>query len=477
MKSETINNSKSQASSEKDLPREQSHANSAASATETIVPSASNTRLSAPGTQTLVRETLEQTRQLRTVSAMLKLVVLGTVVGALALFVGLIYLVRDILALVVISFLIAYILGPIVDALERKRLNRTLVVIIIMLVILSAFATLSTLVVSNVAEQVTKIHSDIRNKDTGDLIVNIVVDRLNSLPDIALAPFLAYQKRLEKHENILQKNANPYIAMPQTEKSNGIETELGDSANAADIRHEKLSHMVRLAQEQTLNYIANQSEQILSMLSNSARGAFSALTTGIISLFLTFFLLNDAPHLRKSFIEIVPNRFFEPVLILVNQLDQQLGNYLRSRLIQTAALSMFFAVGYWSLGLRFAITLGIVAGLANLIPYIGPLIGAVPALIVVFLGSHLSLGWGLLAILGLTLIAQLIDNAIIFPLIIGKSVELGPVMTIVAVLLGERFLGLVGLLMAVPITAMLKLIFQEIYTEFKGYTRSIVHGN
>ena len=127
--------------------------------------------------------------------------------------------------------------------------------------------------------------------------------------------------------------------------------------------------------------------------------------------------------------------------------------------------------------LRFALLIGIIAGLANLIPYIGPFIGAIPAIIVVFLGSRFGPGWSLLAVITLTLVIQIIDNAVITPLIIGKSVELGPVTTIVVVLLGEQLLGLMGLLMAVPIAAMCKLIIEEVWTEFRGYSRSILVGH
>ena len=182
--------------------------------------------------------------------------------------------------------------------------------------------------------------------------------------------------------------------------------------------------------------------------------------------------------MKKAFIQIVPNRFFEVALVLIQGLDRQLGDYLRSRLIQTIILSIVAAIGYWILGLRFAILIGIIAGLANLIPYIGPFIGAIPAIIVVFLGSsRFGLGWSLLAVIILTLVIQIIDNAIITPLVIGKSVELGPVTTIVVVLLGEQLLGLIGLLMAVPIAAMCKLIIEEVWTEFKGYSQSILVGH
>ncbi len=115
--------------------------------------------------------------------------------------------------------------------------------------------------------------------------------------------------------------------------------------------------------------------------------------------------------------------------------------------------------------------------MANLIPYIGPFIGAIPAIIAVFLDARFGIGWSLLAVIILTLVIQIIDNAIITPLVIGKSVELGPVTTIVVVLLGDQLLGLIGLLMAVPIAAMCKLIFQEVWRQFKGYSRSILLGH
>ena len=246
------------------------------------------------------------------------------------------------------------------------------------------------------------------------------------------------------------------------------------------VDRERVKHLVEQAQEKISVFVIGQSQQIINAISSSAKGAFSAFTTGIIILFLTFFLLNGGRQMKKAFIQIVPNRFFEPALVLIEELDQQLGDYLRSRLLQTIILSIIAAIGYWILILdfRFAILLGIIAGMANLIPYIGPFIGAIPAIIAVFfLDSLFGTGWSLLAVVILTLVIQMVDNAIITPLMIGKSVELGPVTTIVVVLLGDQLLGLVGLLMAVPIAAMCKLIVEEVWTEFKGYSRSILVGH
>jgi predicted PurR-regulated permease PerM len=91
-----------------------------------------------------------QTRQARVMNASLKIIAFGTMLISLAILVGVVYLLKDILALVVISFLIVYILSPIVDIIERRGVNRTLVVIIMMLLILSSFAFLSTMAVSSI---------------------------------------------------------------------------------------------------------------------------------------------------------------------------------------------------------------------------------------------------------------------------------------------------------------------------------------
>ena len=225
-------------------------------------------------------------------------------------------------------------------------------------------------------------------------------------------------------------------------------------------------------------FLRNQSEEVINTLTSSAKGLFSAFTTGIIVFFLTFFMLNNGEEIKKTFIRIVPNRFFEPFLVLLDGLNRQLGDYLRSRVIQTILLSTLCAIGYWVLGLKFALILGFIAGLANLIPYIGPFIGAIPAVIIALIeiDTRFGFGWSLIGIGLITIAVQVIDNAVIFPLLIGKSVELGPITTIVVVLLGEQFFGFIGLLMAVPITAMIKLTISEVIVQFNGYSRSIIHG-
>ena len=507
---------------------EQLHVQTATLARETLIPLTQNVETMASDIRLVVRESREQTREARAANASLKIIAFGTTLIWLTILIGVVFLLKDILALVVVSFLVAYIISPIVGLIERRGVNRTLVVIIMTLFMLSSFAFLSTVTVNSITGQILKFSEvllsveldfeddldrgempeDLRQKLAAEGITlsqnaAIVVEEMGNrwkLHDIENQQ--TYDIRKEENELKVHKTFAPLVDLERlvdtattalnlipkplripllnyleitgdTETSTGVSE--GNSVQAID--REQVNAFVERMQASILGFVIGQSQSIFNAIGSSARGAFSAFTTGVIILFLTFFLLNSGSQMKKAFIQIVPNRFFEPALVLIQGLDQQLGDYLRSRLIQTIIISIIAAIGYWILGLRFALLIGIIAGLANLIPYIGPFIGAIPAIIVVFLDSRFGLGWSLLAVIILTLAIQIIDNAVITPLIIGKSVELGPVTTIVVVLLGEQLLGLMGLLMAVPIAAMCKLIIEEVWTEFKGYSQSILVGH
>ena len=507
---------------------EQAHAQTATLARETIIPLTQNVETMTSDIRLVVRESREQTRQARVANASLKIIAFGTTLISLAILIGVVYLLKDILALVVIAFLIAYIFSPLVDLIERRGINRTVVVIVITLLMLSGFAFLSTVTVNSITGQIWKFSEVLLSVETGfedgldrseipeDLRQKFVEEGVTLSQNAAIVVEEAgnrwklndtgnhrtYDIRKEENQlkvyktlaylvdlghlvdtattalNLIPKPLRiPVLNYLGITEDVGTSTGFSEERSVQTIDREQVNALIGRLQDRILGFVIGQSQSIFNAIGTSAIGAFSVFTTGVIILFLTFFLLNSGRQMKKAFIQIVPNRFFEVALVLIQGLDRQLGDYLRSRLIQTIILSIIASIGYWILGLRFAILIGIIAGLANLIPYIGPFIGAIPAIIVVFLDTRFGLGWSLLAVIILTLVIQIIDNAIITPLIIGKSVELGPVTTIVAVLLGEQLLGLIGLLMAVPIAAMCKLIIEEVWREFKGYSQSILVGH
>ena len=417
-------------------------ANSVEILTETLLPVSITVDRIAQDSQSISRESRRQSQGIREQNIFLRLISLAMITVFIAIIAGLIYLIRDTLTIIMISFLIAYILSPMVDYLDDVGLPRGLAVTVVPLLILTSFAFGSIFAISKVAGQIDHLQTN-----QNQALVGQVERLLNALP-ISLKDRLIDQLRMEVTADVTESD-----------------------------QYELSTHQVIEASMKRIEtLIVGQSKQIMGAVTTSAKGLFSAFINGIIILFTSCFFLSGGREMKKGLIRAVPNRIFEPALILLDGIDRQLGDYLRSRLVQTVIIAIICLIGYLILGLPFAILLGTVAGLANLIPYIGPFIGAIPALAVVFVDSRFGVGSSFIGIIVITIGVQIIDTALVTPLLVGKSVELDPITTVVVVLVGEQFLGLIGMLMAVPLTAMLKLIIEELITQFRGYSRTLTYG-
>jgi predicted PurR-regulated permease PerM len=183
--------------------------------------------------------------------------------------------------------------------------------------------------------------------------------------------------------------------------------------------------------------------------------------------FLLFFILKDGPTLRKSFIAWAPNRYFEFVLNLLNKMDRQLGNYLRGKLITTLVVAALSTAALWVIGVDSYLILGVVAGLANLIPYIGPVFGTALAVAVSMLnGDPLRTG---IAVVAAFIVVQLIDNLVLNPLVVARNVKLHPVTVLLVVIIGGKFFGVLGMLLAIPAAAVLKVAARETALSVRRY--------
>ncbi|GIV57503.1 MAG: AI-2E family transporter [Rhodothermaceae bacterium] len=183
------------------------------------------------------------------------------------------------------------------------------------------------------------------------------------------------------------------------------------------------------------------------------------LANMILIPFLLFFLLKDGPALRTWFIGRVPNRFFEFTLTLLYRMDQQLGNYLRGKLVATLVVGVLSTAALWGLGVAGYLLLGPVAGVLNLIPYVGPAVALVMTLVVALAGG--SAPPVLAGITVAYLLIQAIDNVVVNPLVVARNVSLHPVVVLLVVVVGGKFFGVLGLLLAIPAAAVVKVVVQE----------------
>lgn len=216
-------------------------------------------------------------------------------------------------------------------------------------------------------------------------------------------------------------------------------------------------------QDKLNDLITTLSSQLFSFVAN----LLSTLTSAIVIPFVVFFLLKDGRAMKKAFISYLPNRYFEMALNVLNKMDHQLGGYLRGQFIEAFVVGLLAVSALWILDVRYFTVIGIFAGLANLIPYVGPVAGAIPAITVTIIdGGGTS---DLLYIVLAFSIVQLIDNIVLQPLVMSRSVNLHPLIIVFAVLIGGQFFGILGMLLAVPTAGIIKVTSSEIYNGVRKF--------
>ncbi len=186
-----------------------------------------------------------------------------------------------------------------------------------------------------------------------------------------------------------------------------------------------------------------------------------SLTILILAPFLSFFMLVDGRRIMKKLYELIPNNIFEITISLQSQINFQLGQFIRSRLIASFFVGVVVSLGLLVTNTPLSFSLGVFAGLANLIPYIGPFLSATPALFLGFVKSYSVFDFFFLLLP--YVIAQLIDGLIIMPFIVARLVNLHPVTILISLLAGAQILGVLGMLVAIPLVFTCKLILFTFY--------------
>ena len=179
---------------------------------------------------------------------------------------------------------------------------------------------------------------------------------------------------------------------------------------------------------------------------------------------LLFFMLKDGKVFKKLILRITPNSIFEKTYSVGHQFNKKLGGYMLAKAFEATLLGLMITLCLFIAGVDFAFILGLIAAVTNIIPYVGPILGTVPGLVIVL--AKYGQGNLLYAVFFIYMIANLIDLAIIFPLLVSKIVDLHPVVVVLSVILGSQYFGLVGMVVSIPVAAALKIIGQELFEEF-----------
>jgi len=321
--------------------------------------------------------------------------------------VWLVVLLKFIIALIMVSAIIAYILDPIASFLEAKGISRLQASLLIFLTLGLSLGILFYLLVPSLFTELNFLQEGIGGTQASELLTKLEQTIYTNIPMLS-----------------------------------GQELNLYDKLQGA---------------------LQNLAESFFSILVDLV----SVLSTSVIIPFAVFFILKDGRRMRKNFVSIIPNKYFEMSLNLFHKVDLQLGGYLRGQFLDSMIIGLLAIIALWILGIKYFVLIGIFAGLANMIPYVGPLSGMIMAASVVILndGSGQEIAWVLVAFA----IIQLIDNVLVQPLVLARSVNLHPLIIIFAIIAGGEFFGIIGMLVAIPVTGILKVLSIEIYHSIKRF--------
>ncbi len=198
-------------------------------------------------------------------------------------------------------------------------------------------------------------------------------------------------------------------------------------------------------------------------------GFFASLVGGIFQLLaaltLSVYFLYDLPRLGRAALLVFPDPYQPLVTDLARKLDRSVGGFVRGQLLVAFLVGLIVGIGLWLVGVPLAASLGFLAGVFNLIPFVGVIVSGVPALLLAATGGWLKV---LLALLVLWLANQLEGN-LLGPLIVGRATRLHPVTAIAAILVGASLFGLWGALLGVPTAAFLKVLLLDYYQRSRLY--------
>lgn len=344
------------------------------------------------------------------------------VLGALV-FLWLLSVAGPMLTPFILAFVFAYVANPLVDRLAERGTGRGWAAVLVLAVVALLIAVAVVLLVPLVMHQGASFLEDLPRmmgelEAWYDARIQALAD--STLPVIRDIPF-------ERAADLDTADVGQWLADRLAEIRPGWETAVG--------------------------------------LGQGVQTAVTILAYVVLTPVLAFYLMRDFPAMKRSLAGLLPRDRRETTLHLFRQYDVLLGEYLRGQLIVAAFVGVATAVGFWVVGYPNAVLLGVVAGVFNIVPYLGLVVSLIPALVIALVTPPL---WVSLVKVSVVFFGvQAIDGYVLSPRIIGERVGLHPVWVMLAIIAAGTFFGLVGLLLAIPVAVLIKLLIVRSTIQYK----------
>lgn len=236
----------------------------------------------------------------------------------------------------------------------------------------------------------------------------------------------------------------------------------GFTAKAERFVHDvKNNRFVPDSVREGIHHAVNRLEAGIARLIGNMAGGIGATLDVVFAVFivpfLVFYMLKDYRTIERAALTFIPARYRRDAVVMLKEVDEALGNYVRGQFTVCLIIGVMAYVGYWLIGMEFPLLLAAIVALFNIIPYLGPFFGAAPAIL---MASTVSVRM-MLMVAGVNLLVQVLEGNVISPQVVGRKLQMHPLMIIFIVLVGGEVAGIIGLILAVPFYVMLKVIVQH----------------
>lgn len=435
--------------------------------------------------------------------------------GVVAIIIGLIWYFAALVIYLLIGLVLAYLMQPLVNRIQSFGLGRIASIFVSFLLIFGGIGVVLTFLVPFTARQLTELSEQIAVEsgvqvtgslpgfirggeaiEPGDFIIKADGEDIQSSDQLqtllrtrrAGDPITLVVRdqdgaekvnvvRLRDREEVAEAQAaQPQAPTPgQGRLLDTIGLTVRDVmfADLVSSIEERLSGLMPVQEGMITNAITGVFETLfqedrLTQLMGSVVGFFTDVFYAILVIpFVCFFVLKDGTAMRRAILRLVPNRYFEITLAINEKVEMNIGRYFRALMLQCISIATLATVLLSIVGLQSAVAVGIFAGLANTIPYFGPLMGFLAGTLVgVAQTGDFSLIVGILIAMGLT---QIADNTLFQPLIFSRAAQAHPLIILFVVLIGAQLGGIIGMLVAIPVITIVRVVVQQILWSLRNY--------
>lgn len=309
------------------------------------------------------------------------------------------WLVRDILAILFVSLIFASAVDTWIDKLQRYRIPRAIGILLIYIIALGILSGVIILIIPAISGQVLEI--------------------------------------AKRFPTYYDKVVTGFVSLREYSDAHGFD---------ADI-------------QQGLQHLNSKITSNIGSVFTTITSIFGGIVSFFVVLVITFYMVVQENAIKKIVRQVAPDRYQPYISQVINRIQRKVGAWLQGQLILCVFVGLITFIGLSILRVKYALILSLIAGVMEFVPFLGPILGAIPAVFLVFFQSPIKA----LLVIGLYILIQQIENNILVPKVMQKAVGLNPIISITVLMIGAKVAGIVGALLAIPVATALSVVVKDFF--------------